>query len=138
VPHVSNDLGGQVAGGYPALDLDVVASLRRLGARTGRDVLGELTSLYLTTAETQLETARRLLAAGDFGDLARTAHALKGSGSVIGGRRVSAAAAALEETALEADGTGSPDDPRLGATLETFAAELERLREVLQELPAGP
>jgi HPt (histidine-containing phosphotransfer) domain-containing protein len=134
---VPEDLGdGAATAEHPAIDLDVVASLRRLGDRTGRDVLGELTTLFLSTAETQLATARQLLAAGDLPDLARTAHALKGSGSVIGGRRVAAAAAALETTVLAADRAGDRTNPELPSALERFAEELERFRAALDQLPA--
>jgi HPt (histidine-containing phosphotransfer) domain-containing protein len=110
------------------IDPDVVASLRRLGERSGRDVLGELTGLFLDQADNQLATARQQLADGRLNELARTAHAMKGSGSVIGARRASAAAAALEVTVRSAETAGRLDDPAITAALHRFVEELERFR----------
>jgi HPt (histidine-containing phosphotransfer) domain-containing protein len=112
------------------IDPAVADSLRRLGERSGRDVFGELTTLFLSTADTQLDTAHELLARGDYGELARVAHALKGSSSVIGGRRVAAAAAALESTAVEAQPEGAEDCTR--SALRRFTEELELFRRAVR------
>jgi HPt (histidine-containing phosphotransfer) domain-containing protein len=123
---------GPAAAGLEGAPLDpaVADSLRRLGERSGRDVFGELTALFLSTADTQLDTAHELLARGNFGELARVAHALKGSSSVIGGRRVAAAAAALESTAVDAPPEGAEDCTR--SALRRFAEELELFRRAVQ------
>lgn len=120
--------------GTPVVDPAVVDSLRRLGERSGRDVLGELTELFSSTADAQILTAWEHLEAGDHAQLARVAHSLKGSSSVIGGRHVAAAAAELEELA-----TGSPagDPDREAATraaLTAVVAELERYRLAVEGL----
>lgn len=112
--------------GGPAAPIDgaVVESLRVLGARSGRDVLGELTVLYLSTADAQVETARTLLDAGDLGELARVAHALKGSSSVIGARCAAVAAAELEDSTNGAQAS----DWAAEQALRRFVSELERFR----------
>ncbi len=123
-------------GAEAPIDPAVVDSLRRLGQRSGRDVLGELTELFLTTAETQVDAAWDLLGQRNYGQLARVAHSLKGSSSVIGGRCVAAAAAELEELALGCD-DGRGDDPARDATraaLDHLVTELERFREAVEDL----
>jgi HPt (histidine-containing phosphotransfer) domain-containing protein len=115
------------------IDPAVVDSLRRLGQRSGRNVLAELTSLFLSTADSQVDTARQLLARGELGELARVAHALKGSGSVIGGRRVATAAAALERASTTQVDTPDGRDCA-GAALDRFVGELELFRAAAREL----
>jgi HPt (histidine-containing phosphotransfer) domain-containing protein len=122
----------------PAIDLDVVASLRQLGARTGRDVLGELTGMFVSTATAQLETAWRQLAVDELEDVARTAHALKGSGSVIGGRRIAAAAATLEQVVLAAQRAGGRASLDIETALRRLGDELDHFQEALRDLPATP
>jgi two-component system sensor histidine kinase EvgS len=124
----------------PSIEVDVidpavVDSLRRLGTRSGRDVLGELTALFLSTAEGQVATASELLDRADLPELARIAHALKGSASVIGARRVSAAASTLEHTC------GSPERSVAGGSvagsrvaLARFIDELEAFRHAVVAL----
>ncbi|HSP36473.1 MAG TPA: Hpt domain-containing protein [Frankiaceae bacterium] len=115
------------------IDPDVIDSLRGLGQRSGRNVLAELTSLFLTTADGQVNAARALLARGDVGELARVAHSLKGSGSVIGARRIAAAAAALEVVCTDGDATpGALSRARDGFT--RVLAELELFRSAVGEL----
>jgi HPt (histidine-containing phosphotransfer) domain-containing protein len=138
-PKVSTDAGSRPAEplgasrSEPPLDPAVVDSLRRLGARSGRDVLRELTDLFLTTADAQAEVARQLLGRFELPELARVAHALKGSASVIGGRQVAAAAAALEATCFAPDGTSSSEES-VRVALTRFLDELELLRTAIREL----
>lgn len=111
----------------------MVDSLCRLGARSGRDVLRELTDLFLSTADSQVRTAHELLDRVELPELARVAHALKGSASVIGGRRVSAAAAALESTCFAPDGASGGQEA-VRAALAHFLCELELLRTAIAEV----
>jgi HPt (histidine-containing phosphotransfer) domain-containing protein len=120
-------VAGGGAAGEPAIDPAVVDSLRRLGDRSGRDVLGELTALFLHTADVQVAQAHELVARADLAELARVAHALKGSSSVIGGRRVASAAAALELACHPSD--QSPGDVGCArVALQRFVSELEAFR----------
>lgn len=130
-PQVSTAADGAAA--HAPLDPAVVDSLRRLGSRTGRDVLAELTDLFLTTADGQIATAQQLVREAELPELARVAHALKGSASVIGGRRVAAAAADLETTCLTGVGSAAGDEAARTA-LDRCIAELEQLRSAVQEL----
>lgn len=117
------------------LDPAVVESLRRLGDRSGRDVLRELTALFLSTADGQVAAAAELLDRSDLPGLARIAHALKGSAGVIGARRVAAASAALEQTCGHPERTvagGSVDEAR--AALTRFVGELEEFRRAVAAL----
>jgi HPt (histidine-containing phosphotransfer) domain-containing protein len=119
------------------LDPAVVDSLRRLGVRSGRDVLAELTALFLSTADSQLEAAQQLVDRSGRDELARVAHSLKGSASVIGGRRMSAAASALEAVSLSlADVPGA--DLAVRRALDRFRDELELFRGAVQELSDQP
>jgi HPt (histidine-containing phosphotransfer) domain-containing protein len=118
--------GGRAAG-EPAIDPAVIDSLRRLGDRSGRDVVGELTALFLHTADAQVAQAHELVARADLAELARVAHALKGSSSVIGGRRVASAAAALELACHPGD--QSPGDVSCArVALQRLVSELEAFR----------
>jgi HPt (histidine-containing phosphotransfer) domain-containing protein len=119
-------------GGAPPIDPAVVDSLRRLGQRSGRNVFAELTNLFLSTAETQVATAWALVGEGDYAQLARVAHSLKGSSSVIGGRRVAAAAADLEELAVGGADRSAEEATR--AALRHVIAELEQFRVAIEEL----
>lgn len=127
------------------LDPAVVASLRRLGLRSGRNVLDELTGLFLTTADGQVHTAEQLLGRLGLPELARVAHALKGSASVIGGRRMAAAAAALETLCLSAveraesaaDSAAAVErglEGSIRAALNAFRSELELFRRAVADL----
>lgn len=119
----------------PVLDPAVLDSLRRLGERSGRDVLGELSGLYLSTATAQVRTAADLLRTRDLPELARIAHALKGSSSVIGARRAAASALALEDCCgLTASGLGGASVESARTALAVFADELERFRAELRRL----
>ncbi len=109
-----------------AIDPAVVESLRRLGSRSGRDVLGELTALFLSTAESQVATASELLDRSDLPELARIAHALKGSASVIGARRVSAAGVGPRAHLRV------PERPVAGGSVAECRAALTRLVEELE------
>jgi two-component system sensor histidine kinase EvgS len=108
------------------LDPAVVDSLRQLGERSGRDVLGDLTGLFLSTADAQVGVANELLDRADLPELARIAHSLKGSGGVIGARRLSAAAAALEQTC------GRPDRSVAGGSVAESRAALARFVDELE------
>jgi HPt (histidine-containing phosphotransfer) domain-containing protein len=118
-----------------AVDPVVLDSLRRLGERSGRDVFGELSRLFLTTAAAHVATAVQLLAADDFDELAKVAHGLKGSSSVIGGRRVAAAASALEAAAL---GRGSRTAECARTALDQVLREMEVFRRAALTLTPHP
>jgi HPt (histidine-containing phosphotransfer) domain-containing protein len=123
---------------FPVVDGAVVDSLRRLGARSGRDVLAELTALFLTTSDAQVRAAEDLLTTRDLPELARVAHALKGSSSVIGARRVAASALALEDSCgLTARGVGSGSITQARQALARFVEELQRYRSALADLGIG-
>jgi HPt (histidine-containing phosphotransfer) domain-containing protein len=131
-----------VVSDLPPIDPAVVVSLRRLGERSGRNVFRELTTLFLSTADSQVRAAQSLLGQRDFAELARLAHGLKGSSSVMGGLRMSAAATALEATVGRTDGDGDVADCARAA-LARLTRELESFRSAVQKLdgkllPGGP
>jgi HPt (histidine-containing phosphotransfer) domain-containing protein len=134
--------GADALDGRPVLDPAVVDSLRRLGTRSGRDVLAELTTMFLATADSQVRAAADLLDRRDLAELARVAHALKGSSSVIGARRVAASALALEDSCgLTTRGIGSASVAAARAALARFVEELEHYRAAVADLgidTAGP
>lgn len=88
------------------LDVDVVEGLRSLGA----DFLARLVPVFVLAAPDRLADVRAAVEAGDAAVLADAAHALRGSAANLGGLRVAAVCARLEEAALIGDLQAAPAD----------------------------
>ena len=116
----------QQAASTDVLDASVVASLRRLGQRAGRDVFRELTGLFLETSTEALSNIHRNVREGDLTEVARIAHSVKGSSSVIGGYRMASVAADLEEIALQGEAGA------VQQSVACFEHELRALRAALE------
>lgn len=79
-------------------DLDLLES--RLGD-LGADSLGRILGLFQDAAPRHLDRLRAYAAAGDVQSLRREAHTLKGAAAVIGAKRLSDGATAIERTAAD-------------------------------------
>jgi CheY-like chemotaxis protein/HPt (histidine-containing phosphotransfer) domain-containing protein len=109
----------------PAI-LDGLRSLRQPGQPDPFRQLGEL---FLRDAQTRLQQMESALAASDAARLAAAAHALKGSASNLGARRLSALCAALERQGKAGDLTEGAS-ALLNVTREFHAVETALVREM--------
>ncbi|MCB1057098.1 MAG: response regulator, partial [Acidobacteria bacterium] len=109
------------------VDPEVLDKLRRLQARTGRDVLGQLIEIFEAEGPRRVRVLHEALLAGDMSSLAFAAHALKGSGGTLGARRLAELCQHLEDLA----GAGWSD--RLPAILARLDAELEDVLAALHQ-----
>jgi two-component system sensor histidine kinase/response regulator len=83
-PIVTDDARGSDADDLPVLDPAVLASLERLGAEAGEDLLGQLTLLFLADAEDRMVTLRHALAMDDGPTLINSAHSMCGASANVG------------------------------------------------------
>jgi CheY-like chemotaxis protein/HPt (histidine-containing phosphotransfer) domain-containing protein len=92
--------------GSSPLDPARLASLRRLGASTGKPLLRTLVDTYLAETPRRLERLREAVARADAADLTFMAHSLKGISAQIGVVRVAGISAELERmgNGLDLDG----------------------------------
>lgn len=116
----------------PTLDLKTLGTLRELGRRTGKDVLGEVVGLYLERKSVQLEALRQALASGDAHTLERTAHSLKGSSANLGAVRLARLAGEIEVLGRQGDLAGGAE------RLEALVTELELVDARLRSILASP
>jgi two-component system sensor histidine kinase/response regulator len=68
----------------PALDVEVLDQLERLGQMTGEDLIGQLATLFLADADIQLSALRLARGDEDAGAVNRIAHALSGASANLG------------------------------------------------------
>ena len=81
----------------PALDPQVIDELRRLGSSIGEDLVGELTELFVGSAETRISALRTAALAHDDDGVVCGAHALRGSAAGIGAKALAQLCATLED-----------------------------------------
>jgi CheY-like chemotaxis protein len=89
------------------VELDVLeerlTGLRRLGEKTGKQVLEQVISSFLQQGERDLATLRRALAHGDSAAFAAAAHSMAGSAGILGAARLATGCAELETLARRED-----------------------------------
>lgn len=90
----------------PTLDPERLAVLRRLEAKTGRDLLGQLFEMFSDQAPLRLAKARQALAGGDLKTVEAMAHSLKGSSLNLGAAALAEACSTLEQLADAGDAAG--------------------------------
>jgi two-component system sensor histidine kinase/response regulator len=118
-PYRLEELGAVVArhltGPPPESEPDPgpIERLRRLGERTGEDVLGQVIASYRQDGPERVEAIRRALAEGDLDTLCQAAHALGGAAAVLGALPLAGICAELEDRAGQRDVDGCRE--RLGA-----------------------
>jgi two-component system sensor histidine kinase/response regulator len=111
----------------PVLDASVVASLERLGAAVGQDLLGQLSVLFLADAEARLITLRQALDRDDAAAFVAAAHTLGGASANVGATELAHLCTELSAlSALSANGLVAA-----GERLEAVEVELARVRAVL-------
>ncbi|MCA1823753.1 MAG: Hpt domain-containing protein [Frankia sp.] len=106
--------------------LDPVARerLASLGARTGKDVVGELTALFLTTVKQRRQDLDDAVERGDVVVARSTAHTIKGSAAAIGAVAVARVCGELEAAVVITR-------PAIARLLARLDLELERAEAAL-------
>jgi CheY-like chemotaxis protein len=116
----------------PALDAEVVGRLERLGSAAGEDLMGQLTTLFLTDADTQIDALRDAFARDDGPALMSLAHTLCGASANLGAAELARLCARLAT-----DGAvGGVED--VDALLQSVESELDRVRCALMSPAASP
>jgi HPt (histidine-containing phosphotransfer) domain-containing protein len=82
------------------LNLEILADLRLLQQPEEPDIVQEVVAIFLVDSTARARRAREELAAGDLPAVARTAHQVKGSASMVGADRMMSIAAELEAAAV--------------------------------------
>ena len=73
-----------------ALDLIVLANLRKLEAASGRAIMAQLLASFSTVTPSRFAALRAAIATGDAYAIDMEAHTLKGSSASMGARRMAA------------------------------------------------
>ncbi|MEM1182462.1 MAG: ATP-binding protein [Acidobacteriota bacterium] len=117
------------------LDLRTLTSLRELGAKTGRDMLGRVTETFLRTSAEQMESLTEARGQGQTEILIRESHSLKGSAAAAGAPRLAAAAAQVEGRLRES--ADAPIDDALDILIDSYEQTTRRLREVVLSMKSA-
>jgi HPt (histidine-containing phosphotransfer) domain-containing protein len=115
----------------PAIDDDVLASLRQLRTDDEPNLATEMARLFMEEAPPLLAAMREAVRIGDHGALRATAHTMKGSCSSLGARRLSALSLELEKQGRAQSMLGA------AAKVDQLERELERVRTALLALSSG-
>jgi PAS domain S-box-containing protein len=113
--------------GAATLDRNVITGLKELREPGQPDPLKELVDLFARDAHPRLEAMEQAYDDGDLPKLAAAAHALKGSASNLGARRLAQLCAGLEKQAKNGHAE------RAGQTLTEVSAEFARVCEQLRK-----
>ena len=105
-PAKSNEVWAASCG---AQDINMLAELRNLLGQGGEAMVKEVVEVFLQDAPVRMEDARKALDQGDFENLMRAAHILKGSSSSLGAKRLAALCAELEKRAKRGSIEGSEE-----------------------------
>ena len=115
----------------PLRSVDVSALLAGFAGRA--DLVTEVIDVFLVDAPAMLTRLRRAADAGDVGELAAAAHALKGSAGLFTQGEPYERARALEMRARSGDGSNAiAASAEIDASVSGLLAELRDLRETLQ------
>ncbi len=117
---------GPVRSLVPALNLNVLDQLERLGESAGEDLISRLATQFLADAECRIVELRRAVADADSEAVSRTAHNLCGSSANLGATELSR----LCSTFGADDGPGSSS--RDEVILKEVESELERVRSAFE------
>jgi two-component system, sensor histidine kinase and response regulator len=109
----------------PALDAQVVGRLERLGKAAGEDLIGQLTTMFLSEADAWVVALREGLAGDDAAVVLRSAHSLSGASANLGATDLARLCATLATDGAAGDLT------RGHALLGAVEAELGRVRSAL-------
>jgi HPt (histidine-containing phosphotransfer) domain-containing protein len=108
------------------LDPTIINGLKELREPGQPDPLAELIQLFLRDARPRLDRMEAAANTGDWPQLAAVTHALKGSASNLGARRLAALCATLEKRAKAGDGENAR------RTLPDVQAEFGMVEKFLQ------
>lgn len=112
-------------------DWPVLLAMRELQEPGERDVVEELLEAFLADLAVHVASLQRARAAGDYPLMARIAHRVRGSASVIGATQLLAAASALDACARMGGGEA------VASHLETFLSAAAAARAACAARPGA-
>ena len=107
------------------LDPLVIDRLERLGVAAGEDLLGQLTTMFLSDAAVAVTALHAALDDDDAVAVGARAHGLRGASANLGATELANLCASLSASATARDLTGG------GASIQAIEAELLRVRAAL-------
>lgn len=113
------------------LDASTLQALRLVPGPEGRPLLDQVVRLALEQLPTTLAKLTEAQAAGEWENLRRAAHTLKGTSGSFGAKHLSEHAKALEYAAQEAGA------PQVAPCLDRVKAEMERVMVALKALQSS-
>ena len=114
----------------PALDMTVVAKIRRIPGELGTSLLGQVASRFAANAGPIMAEMRVKARLGDSEAVWRGAHGLRSSAGAVGAYRVSQACAEIE--ALARDSEILPTETALAALESELAAANRDLKKLVE------
>ena|GEM_PF-3176446 len=115
----------------PAVDHDLVLSLRALGDGDGTEMVVELIRVFVEDAHQRVGSLQNALASEDWESMRRTAHSIKGSAANFGARPLVELARRMEQMVVE---NKHKDLPGLVSGIE---AEVHRVHVELHQIAVG-
>jgi len=88
------------------IDVEILNGIRELQIPGEADFLTELIDIFLSESAAQMEKVEEQILAGDYTNLRRTAHSLKGASANLGARIFASYCAEVEALATSQDGAG--------------------------------
>ncbi|MBT3352807.1 MAG: response regulator [Nitrospinaceae bacterium] len=117
----------QIPGEEPSIAPKVIAELLKLEADGAHNVIDELTAIFLTDSPLRLESIKNAINEGNADELKHSAHALKGSCTVIGAMK-------MKEICFELEKLGSTSSlHNLSDTLSRLETEFLLVQRELTE-----
>lgn len=107
------------------LDRGVLESLRELREPGGVDPVAEVCEIFFEDTPRTLEKLREAFTARNLAEVERAAHTLKGSASILGGKRLADGALEVLECCRRGEFPSAPLVERLPREFEEFRAELQ-------------
>jgi HPt (histidine-containing phosphotransfer) domain-containing protein len=115
--------------GVPAIDMSSITQLAK-GEQLGSAFVAELILVFLSDLSERVRAIGSQLSAGDCAGLKGTAHAIKGSCSHFGARRLMELSADVEDRAKR------QQTDSLSGAVDSMLAEAERVRSALEAFRA--
>ena len=114
------------------LDMTAIQNLMDLQQKTGKDILGSLSKLYIDTTPEIISKMKLLLSKKSYEELGREAHSLKSSSANIGARKIMELCKVIEYKIL---GEEKFSDEELSSLITQVSEVFPETIEELKKLP---
>lgn len=106
------------------INREVIETLRGLGEKTGKNIVGQLITLYVDSTPKALTDIQEKLDQGAMEEVAQIAHSLKSSSGNVGAEQMSEISASIEEAICD-----SEDENVDVSSVKGMVAELVKIYE---------